>query len=121
MSYDCVAMLIFACSPPRVDFTSYKSAKYILEHAKEFNVVWNDGFEWLMGKGGSDFMLSGDTVFHAKQRKLMGMYMRRLCHWIVKSLYAFNACLQVLSSTICKVHISSLPQYPPWLNLGHVE
>ena len=57
-----------------MNFVSYVGAKYILEHAKEFNVVWNDGFEWLMGKGGLDFMLAGDTVFHAQQRKLMGAY-----------------------------------------------
>lgn len=27
-----------------------------------------------MGKGGLDFMLAGDTEFHAQQRKLMGTY-----------------------------------------------
>ena len=57
--------------PSRVDFVSYKGAKYIMEHAQEFNVTWNDGLEWLMGKGGLDFMLAGDTSFHTKQKKLM--------------------------------------------------
>lgn len=36
--------------------------------------MWNDGFEWLMGKRGLDFMLAGDASFHAQQRKLMGQY-----------------------------------------------
>ena len=57
-----------------MNFVSYVGAKYILEHAQEFKIVWNDGFEWLMGKGGLDFMLAGDTTFHAKQRKLMGTF-----------------------------------------------
>ena len=57
-----------------MNFVSYKGAKYILEHAQEFNVMWDDGLEWLMGKGGLDFMLAGDTKFHATQRKLMGMW-----------------------------------------------
>ncbi len=34
-------------------------------------MTWNDGLEWLMGKGGLDFMLAGDTSFHTKQKKLM--------------------------------------------------
>ena len=52
-----------AAAPIRIDITSYRAVKHILEHPKEFNVVWNDGFEWLMGKEGPKFMLSGDTSF----------------------------------------------------------
>ena len=66
-----------AAIPPRVNLTSYQGAKYILEHAQEFNVMWNDGLEWLMGKGGLDSMLGGDTPFHTKQRKLMGTSLYR--------------------------------------------
>ncbi|KAL6715679.1 hypothetical protein ACLMJK_006640 [Lecanora helva] len=61
-----------AAIPPRVDLVSYVGAKRVLEHAQEFNVMWDDGLEWLMGKGGLDFMLAGDTGFHTQQRKLMG-------------------------------------------------
>ena len=58
--------------PPRVNFTSYTAAKFVLDHQKEFNVNFGDGFEVLMGKGGRDFMLSGDSAFNTKQRQLMG-------------------------------------------------
>lgn len=56
-----------AATPPRVDVTSYRGAKYILEHAKEFNVVWDDELGFLMGKGGLEFMLGGDTGFREFQ------------------------------------------------------
>ncbi|KAI9799736.1 MAG: hypothetical protein M1833_003855 [Piccolia ochrophora] len=57
--------------PPRVNLTSYKAGKYVLDHQKEFNVNFGDGFEVLMGKGGRDFMLAGDSTFNTQQRKLM--------------------------------------------------
>lgn len=56
---------------PRVNIVSYNASKYVLDHGKEFNVNFGDGFEVLMGKGGRDFMLSGDGVFNTKQRQLM--------------------------------------------------
>ncbi|KAI9759515.1 MAG: hypothetical protein M4579_002274 [Chaenotheca gracillima] len=58
--------------PPRVNLTSYKGAQFILNHAQEFNVMWDEGLGFLMGKGGLDFMLSGDTKFHNQQRQIMG-------------------------------------------------
>ena len=70
-SWDCPT-----ATSSKVNITSYRAAKYVLEHAKEFNTVWNDGFEWLMGKGGLEFMLSGDTgfresslIFHIHSRR----------------------------------------------------
>lgn len=56
---------------PRVNITSYGGAKYILENQDYYKVTWNEGLSFLMGKGGSKFMLSGDTPFHAGQRKCM--------------------------------------------------
>lgn len=89
--------------PPRVNFTSYQGAKYILEHAQEFNVMWNDGFEWLMGKGGLDFMLSGDTSFHTKQRKLMGASLYRdNWHQQIKDFYEYIT-LKLLTEKSCKI------------------
>lgn len=54
---------------PRVEVTIYGGAKYVLENSERFKVAsWGEGFAYLMGKGGSRFMLSGDTPFHAEQR-----------------------------------------------------
>lgn len=36
-----------------------------------YKVTWNEGLSFLMGEGGSRFMLSGDTAFHAGQRRCM--------------------------------------------------
>ncbi|KAL9592549.1 MAG: hypothetical protein Q9179_006606, partial [Wetmoreana sp. 5 TL-2023] len=58
--------------PPRVNLTSYVGAKYILERGQEYNVTWGEATGWLFGKGGLDFMLSGDTKFHAQQKQTMG-------------------------------------------------
>lgn len=57
--------------PPRVNLTSYEGAQFILNNAKDFKVTWSEGLGYLMGKGGLDFMLSGDTAFHTKQRQVM--------------------------------------------------
>jgi len=89
--------------PARVNFTSYQSARYILEHAKEFNVVWTEPFIWLMGKQGGDFMLSGDTPFHAKQRKLMGESLYRdKWHQQIKDFYEYTT-LKLLTEKSCKI------------------
>ncbi|KAK4694208.1 linoleate 10R-lipoxygenase, partial [Lecanoromycetidae sp. Uapishka_2] len=89
--------------PPRVNFTSYKAAKYILEHAREFNVVWTEPFGFLMGKGGLDFMLSGDTSFHLKQRKLMGESLYRdKWHQQIKDFYEYTT-LKLLTEKSCKI------------------
>jgi cytochrome P450 len=55
----------------RVNITSYGAAKYILTNPDNYKVVWEEGFRYLMGKGGSNFMLSGDDAAHAKQREIM--------------------------------------------------
>lgn len=88
---------------PRVNFTSYKAAKFILEHAKEFNVVWTEPYGFLMGKGGLDFMLSGDTPFHTKQRKLMGEALYRdKWHQQIKDFYEYTT-LKLLTEKSCKI------------------
>ncbi|KAI4096484.1 MAG: hypothetical protein Q9206_000109 [Seirophora lacunosa] len=58
--------------PPRVNLTSYVGAKYLLERGQEYNVPWGEATGWLFGKGGLDFMLSGDTKMHAQQKQIMG-------------------------------------------------
>lgn len=59
-------------TPPRVNITSYGGAKYVLENQAKYKSIWGEGTSFLMGTGGSKFMLSGDTPFHAGQRKCMG-------------------------------------------------
>ncbi|KAI9888686.1 MAG: hypothetical protein M1814_006542 [Vezdaea aestivalis] len=75
---------------PRINLTSYIGAKYILEHQKEFNVTWNEGLGWIMDKGGLDFMLSGDTPFHTKQRQLMSKALYKdKWHQQIKEFYEY--------------------------------
>ena len=89
--------------PPQVTVTSYQGAKHVLEHAQEFNVMWNDGLEWLMGKGGRDSMLGGDTSFHAKQKKLMNTSLYRdKWHEEVKEFFEYIT-LKLLTEKSCKI------------------
>lgn len=75
--------------PPRVNITSYGAAKYILENQDKYKVTWHEGLTFLMGKGGGRFMLSGDTPFHAGQRKCMqGLLYKDDWHSHIKSFYA---------------------------------
>ena len=89
--------------PPRVNLTSYVGAKYILEHGKEFNVTWGEATALYMGKGGWDFMLSGDTEFHTKQRKLMGACLYKdNWHKAIKDFYE-DITLRLLRERSCKI------------------
>lgn len=60
-----------AFTPSRVNITSYDGAKHVLDNQDKYKVIWGEGFSFLMGSGGSKFMLSGDTAFHASQRTCM--------------------------------------------------
>jgi linoleate 10R-lipoxygenase len=57
--------------PPRINLTSYPAAKSVLDNAKDFKVTWGEATEYLFGKGGRNFTLSGDTALYAKQRQIM--------------------------------------------------
>ena len=57
--------------PERVNLTSYVGAKYMLDRAQSFNVLWGDATGFVMGPRALDFMLSGDTAFHRQQKKTM--------------------------------------------------
>lgn len=90
-------------TPPRVDLSSYRAAKYVLEHAQEFNVMWTEPFIWLMGQQGGDFMLSGDTKFHAQQRKIMGEALYRdKWHQQIKDFYE-HITLKLLTEKSCQI------------------
>lgn len=43
--------------PTRLNLTSYRGAKYLLEHPKDFNVTWGAATGYCMGPGGFEFML----------------------------------------------------------------
>lgn len=53
----------------------YGAAKYILANPEKYNVTWGAGFTRVFGKGGTNFMLSGDGPSFAKQRQLMGKFL----------------------------------------------
>ena len=89
--------------PDRINLVSYAAAQRILNNKQEFNVIWTEGFGHMMGKGGLDFMLAGDTQFHAKQRDIMHKNLYRdprLGH--VKGFYQ-QITLQLLRQKSCKI------------------
>jgi linoleate 10R-lipoxygenase len=89
--------------PPRVNLTSYSAAKLILENQKDFRVTWGPATGFLFGKGGFDFMLSGDTPFHTKQRETMGKALYRdQWHKHVKEFYE-NITLRLLHDYSCEI------------------
>jgi linoleate 10R-lipoxygenase len=89
--------------PDRINLTTYAAAQRILKNKQEFNVMWNEGFGHMMGKGGLDFMLAGDTQFHAKQRDIMHKNLYRdEWHKHVKDFYQ-QITLQLLQQKSCKI------------------
>lgn len=75
-------------TPLRVNITSYGGAKYILENPDKYKVTWHEGMTFLLGSGGSKFMLSGDSAFHAEQRKCMHAQLYRdSWHAHIKAFY----------------------------------
>ncbi|KAL2008268.1 hypothetical protein VTN00DRAFT_8250 [Thermoascus crustaceus] len=97
-SYDRPALI-----PPRIFLTSYQGAKLILDNAKDFRVTWGEATGYIFGKGGFDFMLSGDTAFHAKQRETMSKSLYR-DQWRkhVKEFYE-DITLRLLHEKSCKI------------------
>ncbi|KAI9884215.1 MAG: hypothetical protein M1823_004008 [Watsoniomyces obsoletus] len=89
--------------PARIDLVSYPAAKFVLEHPKEFVVTWHEGLGFLMGKGGLDFMLAGDTSFHTHQRQLMhkALYKDKW-HQQIKEFYE-DVTVRLLKQKSCKI------------------
>ena len=89
--------------PPRVNFTSYSAAKYILKDQKDFRVTWGEAMGFVFGKYGLDFMLSGDDQRHAKQREIMKKaFYRDDWHRQVKEFYE-DITLRLLHQNSCKI------------------
>ncbi|KAI9695134.1 MAG: hypothetical protein M1820_008902 [Bogoriella megaspora] len=75
---------------PRTNIVTYAGAKFVLERQQEFKVTWGAATAFVMGKGGGDFMLSGDTAFNAQQRKTMAKSLyREKWHQQVKDFYEY--------------------------------
>lgn len=55
----------------RVMIQNYHGVRQVVEDKIKYNTMVADAFEYIMGKPGRDFMLSGDTEFHAKQKQVM--------------------------------------------------
>ena len=108
--------------PERLNITSYKNAKIVLSDKKSFNVMWTEPFIYLMGKAGGDFMLSGDTAFHAKQRETMSktLYIDKW-HQHVKHFYEWIT-LRLLHEKSCKIAgINQVDLTRDVGNLAHVH
>ncbi|KAI9706373.1 MAG: hypothetical protein M1836_003378 [Candelina mexicana] len=56
---------------PDINILSYAGTKSVLENPDVFKITWGPALEFLMGRGGRDAMLSGDSKFYARQRQTM--------------------------------------------------
>lgn len=75
--------------PQRVNITTYGGSAHVLENKEQYRVTWHEGLGFLMGKGGCRFMLSGDTDFHAGQKKTMhGQLYKDNWRKAIKTFYA---------------------------------
>ncbi len=54
-----------------IDILSYAATKSILENPDVYKITWGPALEFLMGQGGRDAMLSGDSKFYERQRQTM--------------------------------------------------
>jgi linoleate 10R-lipoxygenase len=89
--------------PARINLTSYAAAQYVLNRKQDFNVMWTEPLGHMMGKGGLDFCLAGDTAFHAKQRETMSkLVYRDQWHQHVKDFYE-HITLQLLHEKSCQI------------------
>lgn len=66
-----------ASIPVRVNVVAYRNVKRILEEQQNFRVVWGEATAFCFGQPGFDFMLSGDTSLHARQRETMSKALYR--------------------------------------------
>ncbi|PGH07589.1 hypothetical protein AJ80_07978 [Polytolypa hystricis UAMH7299] len=89
--------------PPRINLSSYIGAKSILDNSKDFRVTWGEATGFIFGKEGFNFMLSGDTPGHTKQRKIMGKALYQ-DNWKqqVKEFYE-DITLKLLHQKTCKI------------------
>lgn len=89
--------------PARINITTYQNAKYVLERGQEFTVMWNEGFENAMGRASLNFMLAGDSTFHAKQREVMAKAIYRdEWHKSIKNFYEWQTA-KLLKEKSCKI------------------
>lgn len=89
--------------PLRINLTSYNAAKQMLDNSQNFNVMWNDGLGYVMGKAGENFCLGGDSVFHKKQKETMAKLLYRdQWHASVKAFYQ-DITLRLLHQNSCKI------------------
>lgn len=74
--------------PGRVLIQSYKGVKTVLDDKALYSITMKEPFEYLMGKQGGNFMLAGDSPFHAKQKETMReLLYRDQWHQHVKEFY----------------------------------
>ncbi|KAE8168156.1 heme peroxidase [Aspergillus tamarii] len=109
-------------TPPRTMIFDYTNVRRILEDSSNFRVVWDEATGYVFGKGGYDFMLSGDSPFHANQRRIMkeSLY-RSQWHEAVKDFY-LEITEQLLSEKSCRVgNVNQIDISRDVGNLAHVH
>jgi linoleate 10R-lipoxygenase len=90
-------------TPPQVSIFDYANVCHILQDASNFRTFWGEGTAYVFGPQGYDFMLSGDTAFHANQRETMSRSLYRTqWHEAVKQFY-LEVTEKLLAEKSCRV------------------
>jgi linoleate 10R-lipoxygenase len=104
--------------PERINLVSYNSAKHMLEDAKSFTVMWNDGLGFVMGKTAEDFCLGGDSAFHHQQKMTMSKLLyRENWHKSVKEFYQAKT-MELIRDNSC--HIAGIHQVDITRDVGNL-
>ncbi|KAB8235692.1 peroxidase/cytochrome P450 family protein [Aspergillus alliaceus] len=108
--------------PPRTEIFDYANVRRILEDSSNFRVTWGEATGYVFGKGGWDFMLSGDSPFHANQRQTMAQSLyRSQWHEAVKEFY-LEITEQLVAEKSCRVgNVNQVDISRDVGNLAHVH
>jgi linoleate 10R-lipoxygenase len=108
--------------PDRVNIVSYKGAKTMLEDPGNFRVMWTEGFEFLGGALAKEFMLAGDSAFHAQQRKTMAeILFRSNWHQEVKDYYDYISAKLITQHSYKLAKVNQMDAIRDFGNITHVH
>ncbi|KAE8145267.1 heme peroxidase, partial [Aspergillus avenaceus] len=111
-----------AYTPARTEIFDYANVRRILEDGSNFRVTWGEATAYVFGRQGWDFMLSGDSSLHSKQRETMAISLYRdQWHHDVKQFYT-EITHQLLAEKSCRLgNVNQVDISRDVGNLAHVH
>ena len=108
--------------PGRVVIQSYRGVRQVIEDPGRFKVPWSEGFGYVYGKGGENFMLSGDSPFYKKQRETMSACLYHdEWHKHIKSFYEYITLRLMKEKSVDVAGIHQIDMTRDVGNLAHVH